>query len=122
MTDDKALRWMPQDMPLGDRLDYLSAYPDDPHRAAAMAWEDHAAALQDTADGQGGVTSVSTGAQSVSYSDGYGTGSRGDALRRAAFHRARMKPLAVQVQPDDTEHYPRAEVTEMQPWADGQGD
>ena len=116
MTDDKALRWMPQDMPLGDRLDYLAAYPGNPHGAAAAAWEDHAATLQDGDGGTiglAGVVSVSTGAQSVSYgADGAGSGPRGDALRRASWHRKRARLRAVTQTPGDTEWFPPTGVDE----------
>ncbi len=98
VLDPKA--WMPDGMTQADKDALIAAHPDDPHRAAAEAWEAWAASLG-TAGGDGtrGATSVSTGAQSVSYGDSYGGGDVGDALRRAAWHRSRAKPRSVEVGP-----------------------
>lgn len=98
VLDPKA--WMPDGMSVADKDTLIAAHPDDPHRAAAEAWEAWAASLTDPAESGGlGATSVSTGAQSVGYSDRYGTGAVGDALRRAAWHRSRAKVRSVDLGP-----------------------
>lgn len=91
--------WMPADMPQDEKDHWAQAYPDDPHGAAAAAWESWAATLQDDEAGMAnaGVRSVSTGAQSVTY-DGPRTAS-GQAAQRARWHRARSRPYSVDVGP-----------------------
>lgn len=86
--------WMPEGMDPADKQEYLDAHPDDPHAAAAEAWEAWAASMPPT--GADGVKSVSTGAQSVTYG-GNGSGAYGVALSRASWHRtrARVKSVAV---------------------------
>jgi hypothetical protein len=57
----------------------------DPHLCAALQWEAYAAMLPPTG---GAVASVSTGAQSVSYSPPMPGGAAGLAMARAAWHRS----------------------------------
>ena len=98
VLDPKA--WMPEGMSLADKETLATAHPDDPHLAAALAWEAWAATRHSTGDGGSmGAQSVSTGAQSVAFGDGYGSGEQGEALRRAAWHRARSKPRSVDLGP-----------------------
>lgn len=62
--------WMPPEMSPEEQAAWLAAYPDDPHMAAGMAWESHAAALMASGTSSGlekAVTSISTGAQSITY-------------------------------------------------------
>jgi len=56
----------------------------DPHYCAALQWEAYAATLAPTPT----VATVSTGAQSVSYSPAAPTGEFGLAMQRAAWHRS----------------------------------
>jgi len=57
----------------------------DPHLCAALQWESYAAMLPPTGSA---VASVSTGAQSVSYSPPMPGGDAGMAMARAAWHRS----------------------------------
>jgi hypothetical protein len=59
-------------------------WADDPHRAAAVAWEAYAATLPPTPT----VSQVATGAQSVSYSPAMPGGAYGLAVQRASWHRS----------------------------------
>lgn len=88
------INWMPEEMDPADKQAFTDEHPDDPHAAAAAAWESWAAVMP--LDPTEGVASVSTGAQSVSYRSG-GGGPRGVALARADWHRtrARVKSVAV---------------------------
>lgn len=86
--------WMPEGMDPADKQEYLDAHPDDPHAAAAEAWEAWAASMEPT--GADGVRSVSTGAQSVTY-EGNGSGAYGVALSRANWHRTRARVKSVPV-------------------------
>jgi len=61
----------------------------DPHLCAALQWEAYAAMLPPTP----AVASVSTGAQSVSYSPAGPTGEFGLAMARAEYHRSLMGSL-----------------------------
>ena len=88
--------WMPPSMDQADKDAFAASHPDDPHRAAQTAWETYAATLP-TGDAEG-VHSVSTGAQSVTYANG--SGPRGVALGRAAWHASRARVYSVQVGPD----------------------
>lgn len=103
MTVLSAQAWMPDGMLQADKDALAAAHPDDPHLAAALAWEAWAAAGAGVPAGQQqgslGATSVSTGAQSVSYADGYGPGPVGEALRRGAWHRSRAKARSVDLAP-----------------------
>ena len=56
----------------------------DPHYCAALQWEAYAATLAPTPS----VASVSTGAQSVTYSPAQASGDYGLAIQRAAWHRS----------------------------------
>jgi hypothetical protein len=78
--------WMPDDMDEGEKEHWASAYPTNPHKAAGMAWESWAAQLAD--DEVAVVSSVSTGAQSVSYAQPTSAHSR--AVARANWHFSRM--------------------------------
>lgn len=61
----------------------------DPHLCAALQWEAYAASLPPAPS----VATVSTGAQSVSYSPPMPGGDFGLAMSRAAWHRSLMSPL-----------------------------
>lgn len=79
-----------------DKAEFVALHPDDPHAAAAAAWEHHAASLPvSTTDG---VSSVNTGAQSVSYK--HGGGEHDVAIGRANWHRSRAKVRSVAVGPE----------------------
>jgi len=62
----------------------------DPHLAAALMWESYAATLPPSPS----MASVSTGAQSVSYSPPMPGGDYGAAMARAAWHRSLMGSMA----------------------------
>lgn len=86
--------WMPAAMAADEKAAWAAAYPLDPHRSAAMAWEAWAAALTDPdALAQGGVASVTTGDQSVDYEDGLTE--LEVAQGRAAWHWARVPGASV---------------------------
>jgi hypothetical protein len=87
-----ATAWMPPELPEEQKRLYLLEYPDNPHGAAAAAWEDWAGTLPVSAP----VLSASTGAQSASYGDG-GSSPFQIAQSRARWHRARAKAKAVDV-------------------------
>lgn len=91
--------WMPAGMSSDEKQEHADAHPDDPHAAAAAAWESWAAQQQEdeATAALAGVRSVSTGAQSVTY-DGPRTAS-GRAAQRAAWHRARARVYSAQVGP-----------------------
>ena len=93
------LDWLPPDMDPVDGQALLDSYPGDPHRAAAEAWEGHAAALEVGAGDN--LASVSTGSQTASYGP-YGSGARGAALQRAAWHRARSRAQTTNLGPTYT--------------------
>lgn len=86
--------WFPAGMDPADVTALLEAYPGDPHAAAADAWEDYAASLAPEAE----ATSVSTGAQSVTYSGR--SSAAGVALDRADWHRRRANVKSVKVGPE----------------------
>lgn len=89
MTSPQA--WMPSALTDDEKDAFAEAYPDDPHGAAAAAWESYSATLPIGPT----VTGVSTGAQSVSYATGYQEADA--AAKRGAWHRARSKTTTVQV-------------------------
>jgi len=90
--------WMPAGMDPAEKAGWAEYAPDDPHLAAALAWESWAAQQDaDPAAGGGAVRSVSTGAQSVTY-DGPRTG-YGAAMERARWHRARARAYSAEVGP-----------------------
>lgn len=88
--------WMPPSLSDEDKQGFADAYPDDPHRAAAAAWESYAASLP-VVPGEG-ATSVSTGAQSVSYGP-LGGGEYGQAMARADWHRSRARVYSATIGP-----------------------
>lgn len=89
--------WMPQGMDEYERQAYADQYPDNPHGAAAAAWEDWAAQLDDPDPSTARVQSLSTGVQTVTYR---AAGSaRSQALERARWHRARASAYSVAVGP-----------------------
>lgn len=65
----------------------------DPHEIAAVQWEAYAAMLPPTP----AVSSVQTGAQSVSYSPAGPSGSYGLAIARAQWHRSFLTGVLVSV-------------------------
>jgi len=85
--------WMPKDMLDADKDYFLSLHENDPHAAAAVAWEAWAATL----DAEPTVEKLQTGAQAVWY--GKGGSPATAAFDRAAFHRARAKVTSVAVGP-----------------------
>lgn len=85
--------WMPSDMLDADKDRFVALHPDDPHAAAAAAWEAWAA----TKAPEPVVGSVATGAQSISYMKGFSEYSA--CLERADWHRARAKVRSVAVGP-----------------------
>jgi hypothetical protein len=74
----------------------------DPHLCAALMWEAYAAMLPPTP----AVASVSTGAQSVSYSPAAPVGAYGLAVQRAAWHRSFVTGQLVAVPLDRAPPYP----------------
>lgn len=92
--------WMPVDMLTSDKQQFAARHPQDPHRAAADAWEAWSATLPVATTGSD-ATSVSTGAQSVSLS---GLGVASGAMGRANYHRARARVRSVRVGPAHTTH------------------
>jgi hypothetical protein len=64
-------------------------WPGDPHRCAALMWESYAATLPPSA----AVSSVSTGAQAVTYNPPLPGGEFGLAVGRAAWHRSMLGSL-----------------------------
>ena len=86
-----SLAWMPSGMDPADKQAFADAYPTDPHRAAAMAWQSWAASLPIEPP----VTSVSTGAQSISYEKGYSEYEA--AMARSDWHLVRAKAVAINV-------------------------
>lgn len=95
-----ATTWMPPDLDADLAQEFADAYPDDPHRAAAEAWEAYAATL--TEDAGAPVVSVSTGRQSVTYGPG-GASTAAGAMARAAWHRRKARARSVSVGPDRAE-------------------
>lgn len=80
-----------------EKLQWQAAAPDDPHMAAALAWESWAA-QQDPSDASTQrPRSVSTGAQSVTYDGPSST--YGAAMERAKFHRARARAYSAELGP-----------------------
>lgn len=84
--------WMPAEMDSEEKQAWADAFPTDPHKAAGAAWESWATQIKN--DGNDvEVTSVSTGAQSISYAR-----PTSDALRAmeiARWHYARSGGSAV---------------------------
>lgn len=99
VRDPKA--WMPAEMLDSDKDYFISLSPNDPHMAAAFAWEAWAATLE----AKPVVQSVSTGAQSATYAKGYSPYT--NAMERATWHRSRAKVKSVPVGPHyvDTASY-----------------
>lgn len=80
--------WMPSDMTEEEKQAWADAYPLSPHEAAARAWEAWADSLAASVDIEAtGVTSATTGAQSVTYAEASGV--IADARRKASYHWAR---------------------------------
>jgi hypothetical protein len=90
--------WFPAAMDAGRKAEIaaIEGYQDNPHLAAAVAWEEYAA-TQEVEYGAASVVSVSTGAQSVQYG---ASGPGSAALARANWHRARAKVESVPLGPD----------------------
>lgn len=91
--------WMPAEMLTADKNYFLSLHPDDPHAAAAEAWEAWASTLPDGQDSL--VQSVTTGAQSITYVAG-GASPLKNAQARAIYHRSRSNITSVIVGPNYT--------------------
>lgn len=91
-----ATLWMPSGMDSYTKQEHVDAHPDDPHAAAAAAWEDWAAQQEDP-DPSTTVASLNTGVQSVTYAGPRSV--RAQALERAAWHRARTAVTSVTVGP-----------------------
>ena len=87
VRDPKA--WMPKDMLDADKDYFLTEHPNDPHMAAAVAWEAWGAHLADEPI----VSGVHTGAQAISYAKGYAAAQ--SAMERASWHRSRSKVMSV---------------------------
>ena len=85
--------WMPPNMDQAAKDYWAALYPDDPHAAAAAAWESYAATLEAT----GAVDSVQTGAQSIRYAGASSPAM--EAAKRATWHRARSRVRSVEVGP-----------------------
>lgn len=83
--------WMPPSLSPEEKDGFAAAFPNDPHGAAAAAWESYAATLP----AEAAVTGVSTGAQSITYAKG--SSPFADAQARADFHRARSCPYTTPV-------------------------
>lgn len=82
--------WFPPDLDEQVAAEIGAAYwADDPHLAAALAWEAYAGTLEPTAS----VASVNTGAQSVTYSPAAASGPFGLAIARAQWHRSFLGDL-----------------------------
>ena len=88
--------WMPPGMTEDEKDSWTEAHPDDPHAAAAAAWESWAAQMDTSA--LDGASAVSTGAQTVSYAKG-GAGAWSQAMSRADWHRARARVKSPKVGP-----------------------
>lgn len=107
-----ATMWMPKGMDYGEKAEHAAANPDNPHGAAADAWESWSAQLRSRdaaslgAEPPTTVASVSTGAQSVSYSEPKDSAAL--ALLEATWHRARARAYSVRVGPSVT--YEREEA------------
>jgi len=97
--------WFPPGLSQEDRDALLAAYPGDPHAAAADAWFDYAAGLDSAAS----VTSVSTGAQSVTYAAG--SSPFAVATGRGDWHLSRAHAKTVKIA-GTVESLPFGEVTE----------
>lgn len=90
--------WMPPAMDQQAKDYWAAEHPDDPHAAAAAAWESWAAQQADPDPATNPtVRSVTTGAQSVTY-DGPTTPA-GQAMARARWHRARARAYSAEVGP-----------------------
>jgi hypothetical protein len=85
----------------------------DPHWAAYLAWTAYAATLP---AGQP-VSSVNTGAQSVSYSPAAPAGEYGAALARAEWHRSKSSGSLLSV-PLTVGGGPRGPLADMSWWID----
>ena len=102
-----ATKLMPSQLDNAVKDELAALYPDDPHRAAAEAWEQYAAML----DAEPELASVSTGQQSVSYA--VGSSSYSAAMKRATFHRSRARARSVQVAPERDVVIPTDDVTDL---------
>lgn len=85
--------WMPPGMDQTAKDYWAAEHPDDPHMAAAAAWESWAATLA----AEPGVDSIQTGAQSIRYARTQSAYS--DASARARWHRARSRVRSVESGP-----------------------
>lgn len=83
--------WMPKGMPEDQKKAYADQYREDPHRAAAEAWEAWAAVMEP----EPGIISASTGAQNVTYKEARAAFVQAES--RARWHRARMRGRSVAV-------------------------
>ena len=101
--------WFPPGLAQGDRDALLEAYPGDPHAAAADAWFDYAAGLEITGAGAE-VKSVSTGVQTVTYSDAGGS-PHDAAVARGDWHLSRAHAKTVKIS-GTVATVPFGEVTE----------
>lgn len=93
------LAWLPQGMGVEERQFYVEAYPNDPHAAAAHAWESWAVQMETDS----GVQSIQTGEQSITYASP--SSGPQDAWNRAKWHRARARAYSVEVAPTFTRGY-----------------
>ncbi len=84
--------WMPSEMDSEEKDAWVEAFPDDPHQAVGAAWESWATQLMSSGE-EVGVTSVSTGAQSISYASPTSQSLR--AMEVARWHYARSGKGAV---------------------------
>ena len=82
---------MPPAMDDARKTEYAAAYPDDPHAAAASAWEEWAALM--AADPT--IKTAGTGAQSVTFVEGKSAFKQAET--RARWHRTRAKARSVPV-------------------------
>jgi hypothetical protein len=100
MTDPSQPPWVmwapPLDPPTEGGMPFSVAqgiadeyWADEPHLAAALMWEWYAATLTPTA----AVSSVNTGAQTVSYNPAAPSGDYGLALARIEWHRSFLGSL-----------------------------
>ena len=113
----KPENWFPPNLSDEEIQEYLDEYPDDPHAAAAAAWEDYAASLPlpDGGITAEGVESISTGAQSVRFGKN-GGGQLGAALDKADWHRARAKVKTPQYGPQYETTWPKTNTALHYPY------
>lgn len=83
--------WMPKELPDDIKKAFADQYREDPHRAAAEAWEFYAGQM----DPEPGIIRASTGAQNVAYKEALGKFHQAEG--RARWHRARMRGRSVAV-------------------------